>query len=571
LALPRSENSPTPVRDPSSMRTSVATICAFVAMSCSYDLGCGHTSTRSDESAPSTQAREQAEARRLGDAEVPLPPRDEVLALEQAVAAAAGQEGAGARASQLYAVAARLAERLWRIEGNDDDANRALELYKNASLDPQLPGACESARAAALLAGERAHDAAITYAELYRVDRRFMAVGSKGNTGEECRRALDADLVRLAAFRPGKAVLDTIDQTLEGEGTLGLDGADSGAAIEGPPRLVHIDVWPGDDAARVVVSLDKQASYRVSDEVASSGAAAQTFVDLDGVDLGSVSREVAESGIVRLVRAEATHTGSRLMLELQGHAWRRVFAMPEPFRIVIDIARNPPGAQTHGTREVSRVVLDPGHGGRDTGAVGPTGVVEKDVTLDIAHRAARVLVGQGIEVLLTRDDDRFVALEERAARANSFSADLFVSIHCNASEGRGRRGVETYVLDASRDEIAARVAARENEMTPTASAELAQMLGGLRLLDQERHSTQFARLLQRSATTAIRMKYGEAVEGGVHFAGFYVLVGARMPSALFETSYISNPVEEQRLDSADFRQLLADAVVNAIRAYREGR
>jgi N-acetylmuramoyl-L-alanine amidase len=511
-----------------------------------------------------------AEARRLADAHVPLPPRADVLALGQTVAEAAAQEGAGARAAQFYAAAARLAERLWRVEGNDDDVARAIDLYKSASLDPQIAGACESARVAALLAGERAHDAAVTYAELYRVGRRFAAAGSKGNTGEACRRELDDDLARLAAFRPAKRALDTIDQALEGEGTMGLDLPDSGSAIEGPPRLVHIDVWPGDDAARVVVSLDKPASYRVGDEVV-GGSEAQTFVDLDGVDLGAASREIAESGIVRLVHAEATHTGSRVLLELQGHAWRRVFAMPEPFRIVIDVARNPPGAQTRGTREVSRVVLDPGHGGRDTGAVGPTGVVEKDVTLDIAHRAARVLVGQGIEVLLTRDDDRFVALEERAARANSFSADLFVSIHCNASEVKGRRGVETYVLDATRDEIAARVAARENEMTPGASAELAQMLGGLRLVDQARHSTQFARLLQRSATTAIRMKYGEAVEGGVHFAGFYVLVGARMPSALFETSYVSNPVEEQRLDSADYRQLLADAVVNAIRAYREGR
>jgi N-acetylmuramoyl-L-alanine amidase len=551
-----------------------AVVGAVVALACGSGCsdGCGsHAAAHSDDPAPSTEARDVAEARRLGDANVPLPSRDDVLALGQTVAEAAAKEGAGGRAAQFYAVAARLAERLWRIEGNDDDVARAIDLYKSASLDPQIAGACESARAAALLAGERAHDAAVTYAELYRVARRFAAAGSNGNTSEVCRRELEADLARLAAFRPGKTVLDTIDQALEGEGTMGLDLPDSGTVTEGPPRIVHIDVWPGDDAARVVVTLDRPASYRVADEVVGGGSEAQTFVDLDGVDLGVASREIAESGIVRLVHAEATHTGSRVLLELQGHAWRRVFAMPEPFRIVIDVARNPPGTTTHGTREVSRVVLDPGHGGRDTGAVGPTGVVEKDVTLDIAHRAARVLVGQGIEVLLTRDDDRFVALEERAARANSFSADLFVSIHCNASEGRGRRGVETYVLDATRDEIAARVAARENEMTPGASAELAQMLGGLRLVDQARHSTQFARLLQRSATTAIRMKYGEAVEGGVHFAGFYVLVGARMPSALFETSYISNPVEEQRLDSADFRQLLADAVVNAIRAYREGR
>lgn len=547
------------------LRRGAAGFFAAVVLSCG-----GHTSSRSDDPGLAAQAHDLAEARRLIDAKVPLPARGQVVALIDAIAAAALQEGAGARAAQLYAVSARLAERLWRIEGDDKDAARALDLYKGASLDSQLPGACESARAAACLAGERAHDASITYAELYRVGRRFGVSGS--TSAEGCRRAIDADLVRLAGFRPARRALDVIDQVLEGEGAATLDTGDAGLSRgTGAPRLVHIDVWPGDDAARVVISLDRPAPYRVGDEASAGGAGFQTFVDLDGVDLGASGRAVEQSGIVRRVHAEATHTGSRVLLELGRRAWRRVFAMPEPFRIVIDVAHNPPGALAHGTREASRVVLDPGHGGRDTGAVGPAGVVEKDVTLDIAHRAAHTLVGQGIDVLLTRDDDRFVALEERAARANSFSADLFVSIHCNASEGGGRRGVETYVLDSTRDEIAARVAARENEMTPRASAELAEMLGGLRLVDQSRRSTQFARLLQRSATTAIRMRYGEAVEGGVHFAGFYVLVGARMPSALFETSYISNAIEEQRLDSVEYRQLLADAVVNAIRAYREGR
>jgi N-acetylmuramoyl-L-alanine amidase len=131
--------------------------------------------------------------------------------------------------------------------------------------------------------------------------------------------------------------------------------------------------------------------------------------------------------------------------------------------------------------------------------------------------------------------------------------------------------VETYVLDASRDEIATRVAARENQMTPTASAELAEMLGTMRLADQSQRSTQFAHLLQRAAQSAVRVKFGETPEGGVRFAGFYVLVGARMPSVLFESSYISNPVEEQRLASPEYRAMLAGAISNAVRAYREGR
>jgi N-acetylmuramoyl-L-alanine amidase len=198
-------------------------------------------------------------------------------------------------------------------------------------------------------------------------------------------------------------------------------------------------------------------------------------------------------------------------------------------------------------------------------------VREKDVTLDIARRVAPVLEGQGLQVLLTRKDDVFVSLEERTALANADSADLFVSIHCNASESRGRRGVEVYVLDTTRDEIAARVAARENATTQAASAELASILGSMRLADDAQRSTHLALLLDRVAMATLGMKYADVVDGGVHTAGFYVLVGARMPGVLFETSYLSNASEEQRLGSPEYRQLLADAIVNAVKAYREGR
>jgi N-acetylmuramoyl-L-alanine amidase len=245
--------------------------------------------------------------------------------------------------------------------------------------------------------------------------------------------------------------------------------------------------------------------------------------------------------------------------------------MYDPYRVVVDVTRRLPGSLGRVPRDVARVVLDPGHGGRDTGAVGSGGLREKDVTLDIARRVAAILGAQGLRVVLTRDDDRFVSLEERTARANESAADLFVSIHCNASESRARRGVETYVLDTTRDEIAARVAARENATTQAATAELASILGGLRLADQSQRSSRLARLLDRSASSALQARYGDVVDGGVHPAGFYVLVGAAMPSVLFETSYISNPTDEQRLASEDGRQLFADAVANAVKAYREGR
>jgi N-acetylmuramoyl-L-alanine amidase len=279
------------------------------------------------------------------------------------------------------------------------------------------------------------------------------------------------------------------------------------------------------------------------------------------------------TGIVTRIVAEPSTTGSRVALDLDGPAFRRVFHLLEPFRIVIDIARQPPGTggSAKGARAVARVAIDPGHGGNDPGATGPSGLKEKDVTLSVAHKLAPLLSRVGVEVALTRDEDRYVTLEERTARANAFGADLFVSIHCNAAEKSGRKGVETYILDTSTSDMAGRVAARENGASQAASAEVAQLLASMRLADQGARSTKLAELLQRSAIASLGAKYDDVLDGGVHRAGFYVLVGARMPAVLFETSYISNAGEEQRLGSDDYQQRLADAIANAVKAYREGR
>jgi N-acetylmuramoyl-L-alanine amidase len=529
--------------------------------------------------APAAEAADVARARLLTDAPstVELPQRADALALAESIEAHAVREGAGARAVELHTVAARLLERVWRVEGRSQDADESLDLYRAAAHDPATAGACEAALSAARLAGDVAHDAATTYAELYRAQRRF-ASSVEGEAGGPamCRRDLEDGLALLVAYRPPQRVLEAIDEGLAGEGAMAqvlaaTPDAGAGRSLVRPPQVVRIESWPGPDTARIVVVLDRSAAYRVGDEVLAGTRSPRTFLDLDGVDLGTVPRDVSAVGIVTRVRAEATSTGSRVLLDLDGHAWRRVFTLQEPYRLVVDVARHPPGLKGRSARTVTRVVLDPGHGGRDTGAIGPSGVKEKDVTLDIAHRVAPVLSAQGIQVVLTRDDDRFVSLEERTARANAFAADLFVSIHCNASEGRGRRGIETYVLDVTRDEIAGRVEARENATTQAASAELASILGGMRMADEAQRSTRFAQLLERAATSAARIEYGDVVDGGVHAAGFYVLVGARMPSVLFETGYISNVVEEERLAGAEYRQVLADAIANAVQAYREGR
>src|SRR6185369_15403262 len=227
-----------------------------------------------------------------------------------------------------------------------------------------------------------------------------------------------------------------------------------------------------------------------------------------------------------------------------------------------------------GAREIRRVVIDPGHGGNDSGAVGPTGLREKDVTLDIAHRVAPLLSHElKIESLLTRDNDTYVPLDLRTARANAFHADLFVSIHCNASENTSARGVQTFVLDEARDPegFAARVAARENAQRARAEAIPAPVLSNLAVGDLPARSRHVAELLQRAALGSLAPRYADTRDQGVKTAGFFVLVGADMPAVLFETAFISNTDDEQRLSTADFRQKLADAIVNAVRAYKAGK
>lgn len=502
-----------------------------------------------------------------------LAPRPEAIALAQSVEAAALREGAGARAVELHSLAAALEERLYRIEHREQDAKEAIDLYRAASRDLSLKGACEAAVHAATLAGELTKDAQTTYAELYRIDKR---TGGKAQTeGGPCGATLSVPLTVLAAFRPPPPVLDAIDQGLAGEGAIAIALADASAPRPVvAPRITRIEQWAGPEAARVVVHIDRAAHFRVGDSASDSGRGAQTYVELDGVELGGASRETPVGGgsVVARIGAASTTTGSRVTLDLRGPAYRRVFHLLEPYRVVIDIARQPPGSSPRGAgRNVARVVLDPGHGGNDPGATGPSGLKEKEVTLAVAHKVAPMLSRLGIEVALTRDDDHFVTLEERTARANAFGADLFVSIHCNASENKTRRGVETYVLDTTTSDMAGRVAARENATSQAASNEVAQLLASMRLADQSTRSMHLADLLQRAGVASLGPRYSDVVDGGVHRAAFYVLVGARMPAVLFETSYISNGLEEQRLGSEEYQQRLADSVTNAIKAFREGR
>jgi N-acetylmuramoyl-L-alanine amidase len=215
--------------------------------------------------------------------------------------------------------------------------------------------------------------------------------------------------------------------------------------------------------------------------------------------------------------------------------------------------------------KVHRVVIDAGHGGNDTGAIGPTGVKEKDVTLAIARKLASKLEDAGLEVVLTRDTDRYVKLADRTALANEKRGDLFISVHCNAGASRKWRGVETYTLNLNSDRYAARLAARENAGSERGIGELQYILADLATKANTDDSTRLAHAVQSELHDAVREDGGkEARDLGVKQALFFVLVGARMPAILVETSFISNPEEEKLLKTASYQDDVAGSIADGV-------
>jgi N-acetylmuramoyl-L-alanine amidase len=217
---------------------------------------------------------------------------------------------------------------------------------------------------------------------------------------------------------------------------------------------------------------------------------------------------------------------------------------------------------------IKRIVLDPGHGGKDTGAISLSGLHEKDIVLSIAKRLKVVLEKQtGCQVLLTRTTDRFVSLEERTAFANRHKADMFISIHANAHENRSLSGVETYSLNLASDPQAARLAALENATSQKKMSDLEAILHELVLKSKTSESSRLARDVQNNIVGRLKERYKEVRDLGVKQAPFIVLVGAEMPAVLIETAFLSNEQEELRLVDNSFQETLSHGIATGVAAY----
>jgi len=369
--------------------------------------------------------------------------------------------------------------------------------------------------------------------------------------------------------------------------------------VAGRFHVSDVQHWSNPNYTRVVVygtgNLKFKKNSLKRDPV--TGKPPRIYIDMKGAVLPKrIDNSLTISdGLLNQARiAQYDSNTVRLVLDLESVKDSTVSALSNPSRLVVDIygegqgdgqaaqAGKPgnaglispgsnvlPLSQQLGLK-VKRIVLDPGHGGKDPGAVGPKGLREKDVVLALAKRVKPALEAQGYEVFMTRTTDVYVKLEDRAKFANNRKADLFVSIHTNASKNRKVRGIETYFLGVARDRQSSETAMLENAVSDeNALSDLEQILHSLINQNNMWHSSVLAEAVQESMYGKINGKYGTTRNLGVKQAPFYVLSKTAMPAVLVETSFISNFSEEKLLNRSDFRDSLSDSITQGIIDYTE--
>ena len=351
--------------------------------------------------------------------------------------------------------------------------------------------------------------------------------------------------------------------------------------------------WSNPSYTRVVIDADQETGYthRLLQKDPAINKPQRLFVDLEGSRLGKDIEKIIpiNDNLLSDVRAgQYAATAVRVVVDIKSFKTYKIFSLKNPFRIVIDVwgeelesqeepataqpkgGKLPPGALAKQLAlGVSRIVIDAGHGGRDYGAPGYLkGIHEKDVVLQIAQRLAqKVREKLKTEVIMTRNDDQHLTLEERTAIANTKNADLFISVHTNAARDRRAYGIETFFLNLATDEDAIEVAARENATSAKNISDLQTILSDLMQNAKINESSRLAGYVQDALYHNLRQRYSRIKSKGVKQAPFYVLLGAQMPAILIETSFISNDRECNRLTDETYQERMCDAIVNGIRKY----
>ncbi len=350
---------------------------------------------------------------------------------------------------------------------------------------------------------------------------------------------------------------------------------------------------------RIVIDTDNAVEFKYGLLKKNVKKNKRLYVDLKRSTLGN---NVRGKILLDDKRVKSIRTGYytpevvRIAIDLKTYKDYKIFALRSPSRVVIDVwGHSTSNSDTNGTAKVEeqpqsvtniisslgndlakqfalgvkRIVIDPGHGGKDRGAPGYTkGTYEKDIVLSIGKKLAkRIKQELKCEVILTRSTDKFISLEERTRIANRNKADLFISIHTNASRSKKAYGIETYFLNLAKDKTSVSVAARENATTEKSISDLQTILNSLMKNSKITESSKLAKYVQRSMYSTLRKKYSRIKNKGVKQAPFYVLLGARMPSILVETSFISNKRECNRLKADAYQNRICNSIVDGIKKY----
>jgi N-acetylmuramoyl-L-alanine amidase len=366
-------------------------------------------------------------------------------------------------------------------------------------------------------------------------------------------------------------------------------------ALERPAGLgdvTQVRHWSYPDYTRVVVELDREVEVKTPPQRLPADAAAgrpeRLYLDLEGVWVGHRFDDGIDvtDGLLSGIRiGQNTRSAIRLVIDLERYASHRVITLSHPPRLVVDVYGDRRGAETlrwpgpdvaarppqlpPAFRSVQTVVLDAGHGGRDPGAIGVGGVREKDVTLAIARALREDLSERGFRVVLTRDGDRTLDLEERTALAEAARGDLFVSLHANAAPRRSVRGIETYYLDENHSRHSLTVAARENGVDRDEVNALQRTLAELRVHEVSPQSQRLAELIQTHIVRGMPRAYRPVADLGAKKGPFYVLFLSTMPAVLVEAGFLTNQVEAKRLRDAAYVDAIAEQIAEALARYRE--
>ncbi len=389
---------------------------------------------------------------------------------------------------------------------------------------------------------------------------------------------------------------------------LGKMDQKAGSRVAGASKSKIVSVkdirhWSTANYTRVVLDLESPVSYEhhLLRADPNRKKPRRIYLDLKKAKVPSeIDRQITiKDGLLQRVRAgQYTKDTVRVVLDMESIGGYKVFHLHDSFRIVIDVRRaeerdvkrKPKRAfkkrpARKGVRKaevpdttaslakqlglkVRRIVIDPGHGGKDPGCSFRGGVKEKHIVLSIAKLLAKKIEKKiGCEVILTRSTDTFLSLERRTAIANMKKADLFISLHINAHKNRKIWGLETYFLNMATDERAVMVAARENATSEKNISDLQAILNDLMLNTKIHESSRLAHEVHKGMISLVSRRYKRARSLGVKQAPFYVLIGAQMPAILVEAGFLSNSTERKRLVSKKYQDNVAEGIFSGIRAY----